>query len=73
MYGYPGLVRSKTTGSIIDVLGHMYGMEGSWEVNGEIISYVITTTGGQSGSPIFICEKGEYYIIGIHTEEGEKK
>ena len=51
----------------------MYGMEGSWEVNGEIISYVITTTGGQSGSPIFICEKGEYYIIGIHTEEGEKK
>ena len=45
----------------------MYGMKGKWEREKEEIRYDISTTEGQSGSPVFIQRNGRYYVIGIHT------
>lgn len=47
----------------------MFGMKGRWEINGfKIRYYTISTSHGQSGSPIFIRKNGKYYAIGIHTD-----
>ena len=46
----------------------MFGMKGRWEVSETEIRYdTISTSSGQSGSPIFIKKNGEYFAIGIHT------
>ena len=45
----------------------MYGAQGEWAIYNDEIRYMISTTGGQSGCPIFINQNGRYYAIGIHT------
>ena len=45
----------------------MFGMKGQWEVYKSEIRYEISTSPGQSGSPIIIKKDGDYLAIGIHT------
>ena len=51
----------------------MFGMEGKWKIyETQIRYYSISTTRGQSGSPIFIKKNGKYLVIGIHISSGEE-
>ena len=66
IYGYPGEYINDSTG-----VAQLYGMSGNYSLinnnkyNNELIYYDnIDTSGGQSGSPIFIYNN---CIIGIHT------
>lgn len=40
--------------------------------NGRSISYNISTTSGQSGSPVFRQINENFYVIGIHSQGGDK-
>lgn len=39
----------------------------SFDKNGYSMYYKMDSTGGQSGSPIYKANNGNYYVIGIHT------
>lgn len=55
--GFPGGVNK----------GKLMGMKGSGVVFKELIEYKnIDTSAGQSGCPVYYCEKGEIFILGIH-------
>lgn len=42
-------------------------MSGVGECQGPLLKYDIDTTGGQSGSPVWIVKDNKYYVIGVHT------
>lgn len=42
-------------------------MSGEGESQGPLLKYDIDTTGGQSGSPVWIVNDNKYYVIGVHT------
>ena len=42
-------------------------MSGEGECQGPLLKYDIDTTGGQSGSPVWIVKDNKYYVIGVHT------
>jgi len=68
LYGYPGEE---------DKSGDPYEMEGNVEgvvnkPNGKLLAYAdIDTTGGQSGSPVFIFRNGAWTQIGVHVGNGQ--
>jgi glutamyl endopeptidase len=64
LYGYP----VKMPGQ--DSYDHyLWGMQGPFKIDNrsDIIDHYIDTSSGQSGSPLYIEESGNYYIFGVHV------
>ena len=55
--GYPGEKGGK----------EQWKMSGEGESQGPLLKYDIDTTGGQSGSPVWIVNNNSYYVLGVHT------
>ena len=55
--GYPGEMGGK----------EQWKMSGEGESQGFLLKYDIDTTGGQSGSPVWIVNDNNLYVIGVHT------
>lgn len=67
LYGYPGKIGRENP--ITNDEFKMYGDAGVIvKSETDCISYNITTTKGQSGSPVFHEINGEYFVIGIHCQ-----
>jgi Ran GTPase-activating protein 1 len=64
IYGYPAL---KTGQREYD--HYLWGMEGPFQLNEyDMIDHTIDTSGGQSGSAIYLEEDNKYHIIGVHVK-----
>ncbi len=47
----------------------MYGDKNKYrQISEKRLKYKISTSSGNSGSPIFIYKDGQYFVIGIHTD-----
>jgi V8-like Glu-specific endopeptidase len=66
LYGYPGNMPRHDRYE-----NCLWGMEVSFNIDNksDIIDHNIDTSRGQSGSPIYIEENGNYYIFGVHVRE----
>jgi V8-like Glu-specific endopeptidase len=70
LYGYPIHMAGQE-----DYIHHQWGMEGSFKIdeNRDRMHYNIVTSAGQIGSAVYIQQGSEYYIIGVHTNNLDKK
>lgn len=60
--GYPAIAQERATNIMWTASGQVM-----WPPGGQVLTYRISTSGGQSGAPVLIQDRGLYYAAGIHV------
>lgn len=60
--GYPAIAQGRATNIMWTASGQVI-----WPPGGKVLDYRISTSGGQSGAPVLIQDRGQYYAAGIHV------